>query len=101
MLEIKDIANVYICKYNENSMFNKGDDCIIVQDVNNNIRIMTFTSRREFEDGFISTWYTSRPLIHDIRTGACKLTCMRRYRKPSKKILEDIIVSSGNMIKEN
>lgn len=100
MMEIKDIVNVYVCKYNENSQFD-GDDCIIVQDVNNNIRIMTFTSRREFEAGFISTWYTSRPLIHNIRTNDCMLTCYRRYRNPSVAVLDDIMVTYGKMRKGN
>lgn len=99
MIEIKDIANVFICKYNSHSQF-EGDDCIIVQDINGGLGIMAFTSRRDFEAGTIDNFYISRPLMHSIRTGACTLTCYRRYRKPSAEVLEDIMVSSGKMLRK-
>lgn len=99
MVEIKNIANVYVCKYNENSQFN-GEEVIIVQDVNGGLGIMAFTSHREFEAGTIDTWYISRPLIHNIRTNACMITCYRRYRKPLAEVLEDIMLSSGKMLRK-
>lgn len=98
-MKIEDIANVYACKYNEHSQFN-GDRIIIVQDVNGGLGIMAFTSRRDFEAGVIDTWYISRPLMHNLRTGACTITCMRRYRKPSKDVLGDLMVSTGKMIRK-
>lgn len=98
-MKIEDIANVYVCKYNEHSQFN-GERVIIVQDVNGGLGIMAFTCRRDFEAGSVDTFYTARPLMHNIRTGACMLTCMRRYRKPSKDVLDDFMVSSGKMIRK-
>lgn len=99
MMEIKDIANVYVCKYNANSQF-AGEEVIIVQDLNGGLGIMAFTSHRDFESGKIDTFYTSRPLMHSIRTGACMLTCYRRYRKPSAEVLENFMIASGKMLKK-